>query len=48
MAVIHGTFETGHSDLAGMQTKVYVAAGRFILEGGKVVVEYKFSEVVAA
>ncbi|KAK1829830.1 hypothetical protein QBC39DRAFT_121283 [Podospora conica] len=47
-AFIHGTFETGHPDLAAMQSKVYVGAGRFILEEGKpVVVEYKFSEVVA-
>jgi len=40
------TFETGHPDLAGMETKVYVGAGRFVLEEGKpVVVEYKISEV---
>lgn len=46
--VIHATFETGHPDLAGMDTKVYVGAGRFILEEGKpVVVEYKISEVAA-
>lgn len=46
MVVIHATFETGHPDLTGMDTKVYVGAGRFILEEGKpVVVEYKISEV---
>ncbi|KAJ2899304.1 hypothetical protein MKZ38_003294 [Zalerion maritima] len=45
-AFTHVTFETGSAALKGMEHKVYVASGRFILEAGKpVVVEYKISEV---
>ncbi|KAK0734081.1 hypothetical protein B0T26DRAFT_746036 [Lasiosphaeria miniovina] len=41
-------FESGHPELAALQTKVYVSSGRFIVEPGKpVIVEYKISEVVA-
>jgi subtilisin-like proprotein convertase family protein len=45
-SVTHVNFETGSSELAQMQHKTYVAAGRFIVESGKpVTVEYKISEV---
>jgi hypothetical protein len=41
-------FETGSDELRGMEEKIYVGSGRFIVEKGKpVVVEYKISEVVA-
>jgi len=41
-------FETGAPGLAEIQNKVYVGAGRFVLEPGKpVTVEYKISEVSA-
>ncbi|KAK3942723.1 hypothetical protein QBC46DRAFT_283287 [Diplogelasinospora grovesii] len=45
---IQPEFETGCPELAELQSKVYVGAGRFIIEPGKnVIVEYKISEVVA-
>ncbi|KAK1755362.1 hypothetical protein QBC47DRAFT_414252 [Echria macrotheca] len=41
-------FETGVPELADIQNKIYVGAGRFVLESGKpVAVEYKISEVTA-
>ncbi|KAB5551316.1 hypothetical protein GE09DRAFT_1223114 [Coniochaeta sp. 2T2.1] len=41
-------FETGAEALKGLENRVYVQSGRFIVEEGKpVVVEYKISEVVA-
>ncbi|KAK2626888.1 hypothetical protein QTJ16_004063 [Diplocarpon rosae] len=44
----HVLFETGSNELRGLEQKVYVASGRFVLEPGKpVVVEYKISEVSA-
>jgi hypothetical protein len=46
--VSHILFETGSDELRGMEEKIYVGSGRFIVEKGKpVVVEYKISEVVA-
>lgn len=43
----HILFETGSEALKGMEEKIYVGSGRFIVEEGKpVVVEYKISEVV--
>ena len=39
-------FETGSEELKGLEEKVYVASGRFIIEHGKAtVVEYLISEV---
>jgi len=39
-------FETGSEELKALEQKVYVAAGRFIIEAGKpAVVEYLVSEV---
>jgi len=39
-------FETGSEELKALEQKVYVAAGRFIIESGKApVVEYLISEV---
>ncbi|KIH94933.1 hypothetical protein SPBR_03856 [Sporothrix brasiliensis 5110] len=39
-------FESGHPSLKVLGTKLYVAAGRFIVEAGQpVIVEYKISEV---
>ncbi|KAH7330296.1 hypothetical protein BKA65DRAFT_554284 [Rhexocercosporidium sp. MPI-PUGE-AT-0058] len=47
-AFTHVLFETGSEDLKGIERKVYVASGRFVLEEGKpVAVEYKISEVAA-
>lgn len=41
-------FETGDEKLKGLEEKIYVASGRFILDDGKpVIVEYKISEVSA-
>ena len=46
--VTHVSFETGSDALKEIEEKVYVSAGRFILEEGKpVMVEYKISEVAA-
>jgi hypothetical protein len=46
--VIVVEFEAGGKELAVLEEKVYVGAGRFIIEPGKpVVVEYKISEVSA-
>lgn len=42
----HVIFETGSDELKILEQKVYVAAGRFIIEAGKApVVEYLISEV---
>lgn len=39
-------FESGSKEFKDLENKVFVAAGRFILEEGKpVIVEYKVSEV---
>jgi hypothetical protein len=39
-------FESGHPSLQALENKLYVAAGRFIVEAGQpVIVEYKISEV---
>lgn len=44
----HVSFETGSDALKEIEEKVYVSAGRFILEEGKpAMVEYKISEVAA-
>jgi hypothetical protein len=44
--VTHVIFETGSDELRELESKVYVASGRFILEHDKpVIVEYKISEV---
>lgn len=46
-AFAHPKFETGVPALKGLENKVYVASGRFVVEQGKpLVVEYKISEVV--
>ncbi|EPE36322.1 hypothetical protein GLAREA_05660 [Glarea lozoyensis ATCC 20868] len=46
--VTHVLFETGSEALRGMEEKIYVGSGRFVVEKGKpVVVEYMISEVVA-
>ena len=40
-------FETGHESLKELETGVFVAAGRFVVERGKpIVVEYKVCKVV--
>ena len=45
--VIEMKFETGDEKLKGLETGVFVGAGRFIVEKGKpVVVEYKLSKAV--
>jgi len=45
-AFTHVLFETGGEELKGLEEKVYVASGRFIIESGKPpVVEYLISEV---
>lgn len=38
-------FETGDEKLKVLELKVFVASGRFVVEGGKTIVEYKISEV---
>lgn len=46
--VIHLIFETGNERYKGLETGVYVGAGRFVVEKDKpVFVEYKVSRVVA-
>ncbi len=45
--VIEMKFETGDEKLKGLETGVFVGAGRFVVEKGKpVVVEYKLSKAV--
>lgn len=45
-AVTHLTFETGSEQYKDLETSVFVAAGRFVIEKDKpVVVEYKVSRV---
>ena len=45
-AFTHLTFETGEPQLKPIESKVYVSAGRFIVETGKPpFVEYKISQV---
>lgn len=45
--VIEIKFETGDEKLKGLETGVFVGAGRFVVEKGKpVVVEYKISRAV--
>jgi RNA polymerase I-specific transcription initiation factor RRN6 len=39
------SFETGNDAFKDLQNGAYVAAGRFVVEGEKVVVEYKVSKV---
>ena len=40
-------FETGDEKLKGLETGVFVGAGRFVVEKGKpAVVEYKLSKAV--
>lgn len=47
-SVTHITFETGSDELRGLEQKIYVGSGRFVVEAGKpTVVEYNISEVVA-
>ncbi|KAL8705492.1 MAG: hypothetical protein Q9225_008024 [Loekoesia sp. 1 TL-2023] len=44
-AFIHLTFETGDERLKGLETGIFVAAGRFLVEKGRpVTVEYRVSE----
>lgn len=46
IAVTHLTFETGSEKYKALETSVFVAAGRFIVEKDKpVMVEYKVSKV---
>jgi hypothetical protein len=41
-------FETGSEELKGLEAKLFVASGRFILEANRpIIVEYKISEVSA-
>ncbi|CAK7225583.1 hypothetical protein SCUCBS95973_005915 [Sporothrix curviconia] len=45
-AFTHVSFETGHPSLKELENRLYVAAGRFVVEQGQpVIVEYKISEV---
>ncbi|CAK7242855.1 MAG: hypothetical protein STHCBS139747_004358 [Sporothrix thermara] len=45
-AFTHVSFESGHPSLKTLENRLYVAAGRFVLEEGQpVIVEYKISEV---
>ena len=45
--VIEMKFETGDENLKGLETGVFVGAGRFVAEKGKpVVVEYKISKAI--
>lgn len=44
--VIEMRFETGDEKLKELETGMFVGAGRFRVEEGKVVVEYKMSKVV--
>ena len=45
--VIEMKFETGDEKLKGLETGVFLGAGRFVVEQGKpVVVEYKISKAV--
>lgn len=47
IAVTEIKFETGHESLKELETGVFVAAGRFVVEHGKpIMVEYKVSKVV--
>lgn len=48
IAVTHVVFETGSEKLKEMELKIYVASGRFIIEGEKTTVEYKISEVASS
>lgn len=45
IAVVEVRFETGEEKLKELELAVFVAAGRFRVEAGKVVVEYKISRV---
>jgi Protein of unknown function (DUF3237) len=48
VVVTHCKFETGNEELKALESHVYVASGRFILEPGKpLTVEYKISQVTA-
>jgi len=42
----HVSLETGDESLRALEEKVFVGSGRFIVEPGRIVVEYKVSEVV--
>lgn len=45
--VIEMKFETGDEKLKGLETGVFVGAGRFVVEKGKpAVVEYKLSKAI--
>ncbi|CAK7201129.1 hypothetical protein SEUCBS139899_003831 [Sporothrix eucalyptigena] len=45
-AFTHVSFETGNAGLKELENRLYVSAGRFIVEkGSPVIVEYKISEV---
>ena len=47
-AVIEMRFETGDEKLRGLETSVFLGAGRFVFEKGKpVVVEYKLSKAIS-
>ncbi|KFY37017.1 hypothetical protein V495_07467 [Pseudogymnoascus sp. VKM F-4514 (FW-929)] len=43
----HVTFETDSQELRLLEQKIYVGNGRFIVEDGKLIVEYKISQVQA-
>ncbi|KAL5349471.1 hypothetical protein ACLOAV_005764 [Pseudogymnoascus australis] len=43
----HVTFETGAPELRLLEQRIYVGNGRFIVEDGNLVVEYKISQVQA-
>ncbi|KFY09258.1 hypothetical protein V491_08298 [Pseudogymnoascus sp. VKM F-3775] len=43
----HVTFETGSPELRLLEQKIYVGNGRFIVEDGNLIVEYKVSQVQA-
>ncbi|KAE8373031.1 hypothetical protein BDV26DRAFT_285476 [Aspergillus bertholletiae] len=42
----HFTFETGDERYKDLESRVFVGQGRFNIEGGKTVVEYRVSQVV--
>lgn len=47
LTVIHLTFETGDETLKELETGVFVAAGRFVVEKDRpVTVEYRVSKIV--
>ena len=41
----HVTFHTGAEELRLLEQRLYVGNGRFVLEDGKLIVEYKISQI---